>query len=123
MRANRRRDTSPELALRRELHRRGMRYRVDYPPVPGLRCRADVVFTRARLAIFVDGCFWHCCPIHATRPAANADWWLAKLEANVARDRRNDRELSAAGWSVLRCWEHETAGEVADRISAALQAP
>lgn len=99
-----------------------MRYRVDYPPVPGLRCRADVVFTRARLAIFVDGCFWHCCPIHATRPAANADWWRAKLEANVARDRRNDRELSAAGWSVLRCWEHETAAEVADRISAALQA-
>lgn len=123
MRANRRRDTSPELALRRELHRRGMRYRVDYPPVPGLRCRADVVFTRARLAIFVDGCFWHCCPIHATRPAANADWWLAKLEANVARDRRNDRELSAAGWSVLRCWEHETAAEVADRIFAALRAP
>lgn len=121
MRANRRRDTGPELALRRELHRRGMRYRVDYAPVPGLRCRADVVFTRARLAIFVDGCFWHCCPIHATRPAANGDWWRAKLEANVERDRRNDGELAAAGWRVLRCWEHERALDAADRVVAALE--
>lgn len=120
MRANRARDTRPELALRRELHRRGLRYRVDFAPVRGLRCKADVVFTRARLAVFVDGCFWHSCPFHATRPTSNAEWWRAKLEANMARDRRNDRELAAAGWRVLRCWEHEPAIEVADRVQAAL---
>lgn len=120
MRANRRRDTGPELALRRELHRRGLRYRVDYAPVRGLRCRPDVVFTRARLVVFVDGCFWHSCPLHATRPAANADWWREKLDANVQRDRRNDRDLQAAGWRVLRIWEHEASSDAADRVEARL---
>lgn len=98
-----------------------MRYRVDYAPVPGMRCKADIVFTRARLAIFVDGCFWHSCPIHATRPAANGEWWRAKLETNVTRDRRNDHELAAAGWHVLRCWEHELPADVADRVAVALK--
>ena len=121
MRANRRRDTAPELALRRELHARGLRYRVDYPPIRDLRCRADIVFTRARLAVFVDGCFWHSCPLHATRPTANGDWWRDKLETNVRRDRRNDLELAQAGWTVLRIWEHEPAETAIQRVESALK--
>jgi DNA mismatch endonuclease (patch repair protein) len=121
MRANRSRDTGPELALRRELHRRGLRYRVNFAPVPGLRCRPDVVFTRRRLAVFVDGCFWHSCPLHATQPTANADWWREKLETNVRRDRRNDRNLAEAGWRVIRLWEHTPLEEAADRIVDALR--
>lgn len=118
MRANRRRDTGPELRLRRELHRRGFRFRVDYRiDVNGGWCRPDLVFTRARVAVFVDGCFWHSCPIHATHPAANRDWWRAKLDANVARDRRNDASLEAAGWNVIRVWEHESELLAADLIA------
>ena len=101
-----RRDTAPELALRRELHRLGLRYRVDQV-LPGMpRRRADIVFTAARLAVFVDGCFWHACPDHATQPASNAAWWREKLAANVARDRDTDVRLTAQGWQVLRFWEH-----------------
>lgn len=102
-----RRDTAPELALRRELHRLGLRYRVDHP-LPGLpRRRADVVFSAAQLAVFIDGCFWHACPQHATQPASNAEWWQTKLARNVARDRDTDRHLEELGWSVLRFWEHD----------------
>lgn len=102
-----RRDTAPELALRRELHRLGLRYRVDHP-LPGRpRRRADVVFTAARLAVFVDGCFWHACPQHATQPSANAPWWSDKLKKNVARDRDTDAHLLTLGWMVLRFWEHD----------------
>lgn len=122
MRANRRRDTEPELALRRELYQRGLRYRVDHAPVAGIRCRADIVFVRARIAIFVDGCFWHSCPRHGTQPTANASWWREKLAANVERDRRNDRVLAAAGWEVHRIWEHEAAQAAAGRIEAAITA-
>ena len=118
MLANRRRDTAPEIALRRELHRRGLRFRVDFPPLPGLRCRADIVFTRRRIAIFVDGCFWHACPDHGNVPKANREWWRAKLEANVARDRRNEQALVQAGWKVVRVWEHEPVGAAADRVFA-----
>lgn len=120
MRANRRRDTQPELAVRRELHRRGLRYRVDAAPVRGLRCRADLVFTRARVAVFVDGCFWHLCPEHGTSPSANGDWWRRKLLANVERDRRNDSALAAAGWRVVRVWEHEDPISAAERVSTAV---
>ena len=90
-------------------------------PVSGLRCRPDIIFTRARVAVFVDGCFWHSCPEHGTRPAANGDWWGRKLAANVDRDRRNDRSLSAAGWKVVRIWEHEDPGDGAARVERALQ--
>ncbi|MTV24063.1 very short patch repair endonuclease [Nitriliruptoraceae bacterium ZYF776] len=118
----RRTGTGPELTLRRELHGRGWRYRADHPPLPDLRRRrADIVFTRLRVAIFVDGCFWHACPQHATAPKANADWWRAKLETNVARDRDTDARLEEAGWTVVRVWEHEPPPEAADRIEAVLR--
>lgn len=103
----RRRDTGPEMALRRELHRRGLRYRVDRAPLPGLRRRADLVFGPAQVAVFVDGCFWHKCPQHGTVPKANQDWWRAKLTGNVTRDQETDRRLSDAGWLVVRLWEHD----------------
>lgn len=111
-----RRDTAPELAIRHELWRRGLRYRVDLPPLPGLRRRADLVFTKARVAVYVDGCFWHRCPIHATSPKANSDWWAEKLDANVRRDRDTDRRLEEAAWTVVRVWEHEDAEDAAERI-------
>jgi DNA mismatch endonuclease (patch repair protein) len=117
MRNQRRRDTAPEVALRAELWRRGLRYRVDFKVV-GTRRRADIVFTRARVVVFVDGCFWHRCPIHATAPKANAEWWAEKLDANVARDRRSDADPRDAGWTVVRVWEHENPMEAADRIES-----
>jgi DNA mismatch endonuclease (patch repair protein) len=115
-----RKDTKPELALRRELWRRGLRYRVDVAPLEGLRRRADIVFTRKKVAVYVDGCFWHGCPIHATKPKANAEWWDAKLIANVVRDRDTDNRLVAAGWSVVRVWEHESPTSAADLVVRAL---
>lgn len=104
--------------MRKELHRRGLRFRVDYRiDIDGLRRRrTDIVFTRQRIAVFVDGCFWHACPEHATSPKANGAWWAAKLAGNVERDRDTDRRLADAGWEVVRIWEHETAPEAADRI-------
>jgi DNA mismatch endonuclease, patch repair protein len=120
MQATRRRDTAPELALRRELHRRGLRYRVDAPPIHGLRRRADILFTRRRLAVFVDGCFFHGCPQHATQPKINFDFWRAKIERNQARDADTNLRLEQAGWSVLRVWEHEPTSAAADQVIAAL---
>nr|WP_255352999.1 DNA mismatch endonuclease Vsr [Modestobacter sp. Leaf380] len=121
MQANRRRDTRPELALRRELHARGWRYRVDHPPVTGLRRRADVVFTRRKVAVYVDGCYWHSCPAHGTTAKANAEFWASKLTANQRRDRDTDRRLAEAGWQVIRVWEHESPTEAADRIELMLR--
>ena len=121
MRRNPRRNTRPELVVRSELHRRGLRFRKDLPlRVPGRVVRPDVVFTRARLAVFIDGCFWHRCPEHGNVPTANGDYWRPKLERNIARDRAVDAALSEAGWRVLRAWEHEPPSEVADRILAVL---
>jgi DNA mismatch endonuclease (patch repair protein) len=109
MRANRRTDTKPELALRRALHGMGYRYRKDYRlDLTGARVRPDIAFTARRVAVFVDGCFWHCCPEHGTQPAANTWYWQPKLARNVERDRTADAELAAAGWRVVRVWEHET---------------
>ncbi|WP_273652947.1 very short patch repair endonuclease [Cellulomonas fimi] len=116
-----RRDTAAELALRRELHRRGLRFRVAYP-VPGQRRRTvDVAFTRARVAVLVDGCFWHGCPEHGTKPRANSQWWTAKLAANHARDRDTDRLLGEHGWTVVRVWEHEAVSTAADRVEVAVR--
>jgi DNA mismatch endonuclease (patch repair protein) len=111
-----RRESATERALRSALHARGRRFRKDYAPIAGLRCRVDVAFTRDRLAIFVDGCFWHRCPQHASDPKANGAWWQAKLDGNVARDRRNDKALRDAGWTVLRLWAHEPTHVMADRV-------
>ncbi|MFD8104128.1 very short patch repair endonuclease [Nocardia fluminea] len=118
MAKQRRADTAPELALRRELHRAGLRYFVDRPPLEGQRRRADVVFPRLRIAVYVDGCFWHRCPDHATYPKNNAQWWADKLAGNVARDRATDLALTAAGWAVVRVWEHEDPHAAAERITA-----
>jgi DNA mismatch endonuclease (patch repair protein) len=116
------RDTAPEVAVRRLLHASGLRYRVNVP-VPGVPRRTiDIVFGKAKIAIFMDGCFWHGCPKHATQPKANAEWWRAKLDKNMARDRETTDHLRAAGWTVLRFWEHESAEDVARRIRAALAA-
>jgi DNA mismatch endonuclease, patch repair protein len=111
-----RRDTAPELAIRRKVHARGLRYRVDARPVKGLRRTADLVFGRDRVAVFVDGCFWHACPEHGSIPKSNAGWWRAKFEGTRARDRETDELLAYHGWLVLRIWEHESANEAADRI-------
>lgn len=118
----RNRDTSAEMAIRRELHRRGLRYRVNFA-IPGMgRTRPDLCFTRARLAVFVDGCFWHRCPDHATFPKTNAAWWEEKLAVNVARDRATDERLVELGWTVIRIWEHESPDAAADRVEAELTA-
>jgi len=115
-----RRDTLPELAIRSELHRRGLRFRVDRAPLPGLRSRADVVFGPARVAVYVDGCFWHSCPEHGTRPKANADWWEQKLQRNRERDAETDHTLTEHGWEVVRIWEHEDPVVAADRVEEAV---
>ena len=122
MQAQGRRDTKPELALRRELHRRGRRFFVDRAPLKGFRRRADMVFPRRRVAVYVDGCFWHSCPVHGTRPKNNAEWWAAKLAGNVARDRDTDTRLREAGWAAVRVWEHEDPVAAADRVDQVLHA-
>lgn len=116
------RDTGPELALRRELHRRGLRYRVDIRPVRGVRSRADLVFGPARVAVYVDGCFWHGCPDHGVLPKSNREWWRAKLEANLLRDRATDATLQRLGWAVARVWEHEDPADAADRVERLVRA-
>ncbi|WP_286159384.1 very short patch repair endonuclease [Mycobacterium sp. 852002-51961_SCH5331710] len=122
MSRQRTRDTEPEMLLRRELHRRGLRYRVD-AALPGLpRRRADLLFTRARVAVFVDGCFWHGCPDHKTAPASNGAWWTAKLARNIERDRETDAHLRSSGWTVLRVWEHEAIEHAATDIERIVRA-
>lgn len=110
------RDTSSELALRSAVHRLGLRYSVDVRPVEGLRRKADLVFRRQRLAVFLDGCFWHGCPLHYSAPAAHAEFWNTKLRMNRQRDSETDRLLLTAGWTVLRIWEHEDLPAAAVRV-------
>ena len=116
MRANRGRDTGPELAVRRALHRMGLRYRVDHPLPFDRRRRADIAFTRARVAVFIDGCFWHGCPEHGTTPRTNSRFWSEKIERNRARDLDTTERLEAEGWVVLRFWEHESPDAAAEHI-------
>lgn len=118
MRANRSSDTGPELRLRRLLHAAGLRYRVNYAirVDDGRRISLDIAFTRGKLAIFVDGCFWHSCPLHGSVPKNNPNYWPAKLKRNVERDQESTRRLQLAGWEVVRCWEHESPDLVAMRI-------
>lgn len=120
MQATRRRDTPGEIALRAALRALGLRYRVDVT-LPGTRRRADVAFVGARVAVFVDGCFWHGCPEHGTWPRANANWWRAKIETNRRRDRDTDLKLESAGWTVLRFWEHTDPAVAARRVANALK--
>ncbi|WYW16260.1 very short patch repair endonuclease [Amycolatopsis coloradensis] len=116
MSKQRSRDTSAEMSLRRELHRIGLRYRIHQRPLRGIRREADVVFGPAKVAVFVDGCFWHGCPDHATWPKRNRDFWRTKIEKNRSRDLETDRLLSEAGWLSVRVWEHEDAADAAGRI-------
>lgn len=122
MKRVRRRDTGPELRLRSELHRRGLRFRVDVP-VPFLpRHRADVVFGPAKVVVFVDGCFWHGCPVHGEVPNSNSAWWKAKIQRVRERDDRTDDAFRAHGWLVVRVWEHEDVLAAADRAQRAVDA-
>lgn len=124
MLGNRRRDSTAELRLRSAMHRAGLRYRVDFPiRVEGRRpIRPDVVFTRARVAVFIDGCFWHGCPEHGRMPSSNAIYWAAKIELNQERDRAQTTALRAEGWYVIRIWEHEKAELACNRVAAATYA-
>ena len=107
------RGTNNEIALRRELHRRGLRFRVNVRSLPGT---PDLAFSRAKIAVFCDGCFWHACPDHGILPKNNREWWRKKFEANQVRDREKDEELKASGWLPVHVWEHEDTYESADRI-------
>ncbi|MCS5713529.1 very short patch repair endonuclease [Herbiconiux sp. CPCC 205716] len=121
MKANIRRDTKPELEMRRRLHALGYRYRVDHPLKETPRRRADLVFTRLKLAIFVDGCFWHGCPKHYISPRANSDYWIQKVERNRARDADTTARLTEAGWRVLRIWEHVPVEEGVSMVEATIE--
>ncbi|MFD3520574.1 very short patch repair endonuclease [Streptomyces sp. NPDC058653] len=116
------RDTAPEVAVRKILHAAGLRYRVNVP-VPGMPRRTiDIVFGPAKIAVFLDGCFWHGCPEHATSPKSNAEWWRAKLDKNIARDRETTEHLEAQGWTVLRFWEHEDPEDISQAVARTKEA-
>lgn len=114
-------NTGPELAVRKELHRRGLRYRVNMRPDPRLRRKADIVFLRAHVAVFIDGCFWHNCPDHGSMPRVNQGYWEPKLARNAERDAETDLYLAESGWTVVRVWEHEDPSAAADRIEGVLR--
>lgn len=124
LKGNRRTNTKPELRLRSLLHRAGLRFRVDRRVGNGRSApRPDIVFGPSRVAVFVDGCFWHSCPEHASVPSVNQDYWLPKLARNVERDVEDTRALEQMGWVVIRVWEHEDMEDAARRIKAAVRAP
>ena len=116
------RDTSPEKALRSAVHRLGLRFRVCARPIPGVRRTADIVFPRAKVAVFLDGCFWHGCSEHYVPPKTNPDYWSGKIEGNRSRDADTDAKLRAAGWSVIRVWEHEDPAQAAADVAEAARA-
>jgi DNA mismatch endonuclease (patch repair protein) len=115
MTRQRRVHTAPEIAVRRALHRRGLRFRL-FVAVPQTRRTIDIAFTKARVAVMIDGCYWHGCPVHGTQPKANATWWAEKLTANTTRDADTTRRLTSEGWVVIRAWEHEDPEDVAVRV-------
>jgi DNA mismatch endonuclease (patch repair protein) len=121
MRAQRERDTGIEREIRSRLHARGLRFRVHRRLLKGSRREVDVVFPGAKVAVFVDGCFWHGCPEHGTWPRNNAEFWRRKIEGNVERDRDTDTRLEADGWTVVRVWEHEAPADAAARIADAVE--
>lgn len=121
MKRVRQRNTSAELAIRRELHARGLRYRIQVLVLTKPRRVADIAFGGLRVAVFVDGCFWHGCPWHATWPKRNAEFWRAKILANQQRDRDTDKRLRAEGWRVIRAWAHEPATRVAAKVATVVE--
>jgi DNA mismatch endonuclease (patch repair protein) len=123
MRSNRRRDTAPERAVRSALHLAGLRFRVDLPIrlAVGRTVRPDVIFPKKRVAIFIDGCFWHGCPVHGTLPVANREYWGPKIDENRQRDLRNTRDLEAECWTVIRAWEHEDPDALVQRVVKAIR--
>ncbi|MEU3370765.1 very short patch repair endonuclease [Streptomyces sp. NPDC006660] len=120
MTANKGRDTKPERLLRSFLYRQGLRYRVNARPLPDLRRTADIVFPKARVAVFVDGCYWHGCPDHYRPAIKRSDFWHKKIQGNQARDTDTDARLHEQGWTVVRVWEHEAADAAAAKVIAAL---
>ncbi|MFI7708773.1 very short patch repair endonuclease [Nonomuraea sp. NPDC049480] len=122
MQSNKSRDTKPELALRRAVHALGLRYRVGTRPLPGVRRTADLVFPRIKLAVFLDGCFWHGCSEHHSLAKTNSTYWSEKFHKNRERDADTDRRLREAGWSVIRVWEHEKPDEAAERVAVVVRA-
>ncbi|MGW2161633.1 very short patch repair endonuclease [Nonomuraea sp. NPDC001699] len=121
MRGNRGKDTEPELALRKKLYQSGLRYRVNAQPLSEIRRKADVVFPADRVAVFVDGCFWHGCPEHYRPATRNADFWREKIQGNKARDTETTERLAAAGWTVIRIWEHEDPAAAADMVGHVIE--
>lgn len=121
MRANRARDTRPELALRSAIREHGLHYRIDIRPVSDIRRRADVVFLGAKIAVFCDGCYWHGCPDHYRPARRNSDFWTSKIDGNRTRDRETDQLLADAGWQVIRVWEHEDPRIAAARVVEAVR--
>lgn len=120
MRLQPRDQTSCELAFRSALHRHGLRFRVNCRPVADYRRRADIVFSRARVAVFIDGCFWHGCRLHGSTPVKNRKWWSLKIDRNRLRDRQTTRSLQRRGWIVIRIWEHADVDRAAERVVAAV---
>jgi DNA mismatch endonuclease (patch repair protein) len=115
------RDNARERQIRSALHRRGLRFRIHHAAIIGTTRTIDIAFTRLRLAVFCDGCFWHGCPVHATIPKTNRDWWVAKLTNNQVRDRDTDARLAESGWNVLRIWEHVPADAAISMILSRLE--
>jgi DNA mismatch endonuclease (patch repair protein) len=122
MQGNRSRDTRPEVSVRKLLHAEGFRYRVAARPIPSVRRTADILFTRAKVAVFIDGCFWHGCPHHYVEPKSNVDYWRPKIAGNMARDLETTQRLQDAGWTVLRYWSHELSSAVAGSIACSVRA-
>lgn len=116
MQAAKPRDTAPEKALRSALHSKGLRFRIDQKPIKELNRKADIVFRSVKVAVFVDGCFWHGCPIHGTQAKTNAEFWKNKIEQNQVRDLDTNEQLKKAGWRVVRVWEHEDPERVSPKI-------
>lgn len=116
MKAAKPKDTAPEMALRSTLHKKGLRFRIDVKPLKELNRKADIVFRPSKVAVFVDGCFWHGCPIHGTQAKANAEFWEPKIKQNQERDKDTVNQLEAAGWRVIRVWEHEDLKGAAQEI-------
>lgn len=116
MKAVRRKGTKAELELRAALIELGLDFEINRPPCPGLRREADILFPQERIAVFVDGCFWHGCPIHGTMAKANAQFWKEKIERNKRRDADTNQRLREKGWCVVRVWEHVPPKIAAERI-------